>query len=71
MQKCSDNILEDNIMNEVLFDIYGDYHYLISDFYEKEKNNIKSAFIDFKAPQLEKQQLEYLSNLRKQEGITR
>jgi len=70
-QKCADNILEDNIMDEVLFDTYGDYHCLISEFYEKNKMNIKSFFIDFNAPQLEKQQLEYLSNLKKQQGIER
>lgn len=70
-QKCGGNILEDNIMDEVLFDTYGDYHCLISDFYEKNKMNIKSFFIDFNAPQLEKQALEYLSNLKRQQGIER
>ena len=68
-QKCADNILEDNIMDDVLFDTYGDYHCLISEFYEKNKMRIKLSFIDFKAPQLEQQDLEYLSNLKKQKGI--
>ena len=68
-QKCGDNILEDNIMDEVLFDTYTDYHHLITEFYEKNKMIIKSFFIDFKAPQLEQQDLEYLSNLKKQKGI--
>ena len=70
-QKCADNILEDNIMDEVLFDTYGDYHCLISEFYEKNKMRIKSSVIDSKAPQLEKQDLEYLSNLKKKQGIER
>lgn len=65
IQKCRDNILEDNIMNEALFDTYTEYHHLIMDFYEKNKMKIKSSFIDFNAPQLEKQDLEYLSKLRK------
>lgn len=64
-QKCGDNILEDNIMNEVLFDTYGDYHHLITEFYEKNKMRIKSSFIDFKEPELEQQDLEYLSKLKK------
>lgn len=70
-QKCEDNILEDNIMDEVLFGTYGDYHCLISEFYDKNKMKIKSSFIDFKAPQLEKQDLEYLSKLKKQQGFER
>ena len=70
-QKCEDNILEDNIMNEVLFDTYIDYHCLINEFYEKNKMRIKSFFIDFNAPQLEQQDLEYLSKLKKQQGIKR
>ena len=70
-QKCADNILEDNIMNEVLFDTYIDYHCLINEFYEKNKMRIKSFFIDFNAPQLEQQDLEYLSKLKKQQGIER
>lgn len=70
-QKCEDNILEDNIMDEVLFGTYGDYHCLISEFYDKNKMKIKSSFIDFKAPKLEQQDLEYLSKLKKQQGIER
>ena len=58
-------------MDEVLFDTYDDYHCLISEFYNKNKMNIKSSFIDFNAPQLKKQDLEYLSNLKKQQGIER
>jgi len=70
-QKCVDNILEDNIMDEVIFDTYDDYHHLITELYEKNKMRIKSSFIDFNALQLEKQELEYLSNLKKQQGIER
>ena len=70
-QKCADNILEDNIMNEVLFYTYIDYHCLINEFYEKNKMRIKSFFIDFNAPQLEQQDLDYLSKLKKQQGIER
>lgn len=70
-QKCADNILKDNIMGEVLFDTCGDYHYLITEFYKKNKIKIKSSFIDFNAPQLEKQDLEYLSKLKNQQGIKR
>ena len=61
-QKCADNILEDNIMDEVLFDTYTDYHHLITEFYEKNKMRIKSSFIDFNAPQLEKQDLNIYLN---------
>lgn len=70
-QKCVDNILEDNIMDEVLFDTYTDYHYSITEFYEKNKMRIKSSFIDFNEPQLEKQDLEYLSKLKKQQEFER
>lgn len=52
-------------MNEILFDTYTKQHNLIIDFYEKNKMRIKSSFIDFNAPQLEKQDLEYLSKFRK------
>lgn len=62
-QKCSDNILEDNIMSEVLFSKYINYHYLLNEFYEENKNVIKTSYIDSKAPQLEKKDLDYLSNL--------
>ena len=66
-QKCNDNILvEDNIMNSVLLDKYIHYHNLIIEFYVKNKEMIKSSYIDSNAPQLEKQDLEYLSNLFKQ-----
>lgn len=64
-QKCTDNVLEDNIMNEVLFYTYAAHHYLIKDFYEKNKEMIKSSYIDSNAPQLEKSDLEYLSKLKK------
>ena len=37
----------------------------------KNKMRIKSFFIDFNAPQLEQQDLEYLSKLKKQQGIKR
>ena len=52
-------------MNEVLFDTYTDYHHLITEFYEKNKTRIKSSFIDFNAYQLEQQDLECLSKLKK------
>ena len=70
-QKCEDNILEDNIMNEVLFDTYADYHHLIAEFYEKNKMKIKSFFIDSNATRLEQQDLQYLSKLKRQQGIER
>ena len=64
-KKCTENILEDNIMKDVFHVKYTDYHYLISEFYEKNKNSIKSSYIDSNTPQLDKQDFEYLSNLFK------
>lgn len=64
-KKCTENILEDNIMKDVFHVKYTDYHYLISKFYEKNKNSIKLSYIDSNTPQLDKQDFEYLSNLFK------
>lgn len=58
-------------MSEVLFDTYIYYHYLITDFYEKNKTRIKSTYIDSTALQLEKEELEFLSSLKKQKSIKR
>ena len=52
-------------MNEVLLDTYTGYHYLITEFYERNKEKIKSFYIDSNAPQLEKEDLKYLSQIKK------
>lgn len=68
-QKCKDNILEDNIMVDVLFSKYIDFHYLLTEFYEKNKERLKSFYIDSNSTQLSKEDLEYLSKFDKKQVI--
>ena len=65
--KCSDIILDDNIMDEVLIDTYKNYHHLIIDFYEQNKNRIKSSSIEDASFNIEKNELELLYELIQQQ----
>ncbi|MBQ8472273.1 MAG: hypothetical protein IJ501_02080 [Bacilli bacterium] len=65
--KCYDIILEDNIMGEVLIDTYKNYHHLITDFYEQNKDRIKSSSIEDASFNIEKNELELLSELIQQQ----
>lgn len=66
--KCSDAILDDNIMKEVFTDTYKPYHHLITDFYEQSKDRIKSSIIDASTFQIEKNELESISKSIHQQG---
>lgn len=65
-QKCKENILDDNVMQDALFEVYADYHSVVTEFYEKNKDRVKRTVIDSRQPQLEKQKLEYLTKLIQQ-----
>ena len=66
--KCSDAILDDNIMKEVFTDTYKPYHHLITDFYEQSKDRIKASIIDASTFQIEKNELESISKSIHQQG---
>lgn len=68
--KCSDAILDDNIMREVFTDTYKPYHHLITDFYEQSKDRIKASIIDASTFQIKKNELESISKSIQQQRKT-